>query len=111
MYERIDAAFIFQGPLIELMPDYVRVLLQSTFREAAKRKELLKEARPGLTLKSLLNELAKEYGEEFENILEPNANEVGPDVLIMVNGIAVRKANVQLRDGDVVIITTPIGGG
>lgn len=89
----------------------MKILLQSIFREAASKRELAKEARPGLTLKDLLNELANEYGGEFKDIIDAKTGEISPDVLIMINGISVRKVDLQLKDDDIVMIGTPIGGG
>lgn len=90
-----NATHIFAvTPFIEPMPAYVKISLQSIFREAAKRKELLKEVKPGLTLKDLLSELAREYGGEFKGILELKTDKISADVVVIVNGIPVRRADL-----------------
>jgi MoaD family protein len=81
------------------------------FREAAGKGETTHELGSNSTLRVLLNDLASKYGKDFKQILNPKTGLVEVDALVMLNGQSVRKPDVQLKDGDVVMITVPIGGG
>ena len=89
----------------------VRVLLHAMFREAAGKGEITHELDSNSTLRVLLDDLARSYGKDFKQILNPKTGLVEVDALVMLNGQSVRKPDVQLKDGDVVMITVPIGGG
>jgi MoaD family protein len=89
----------------------VTVLLSAMFKEAAGKREVIQELGEGSTLKVLLDKLAHEYGKDFNQILDQNTGQVTIDALVMLNGQGVRKTDVQIKDGDVVMISVPIGGG
>lgn len=93
------------------MPHHVRVLFHATFREAVGQREISEEIDPDSTLKDLINKLARRYGEPFDGIINSERGEVSREVVVMVNGKSVRKTNGVLKDGDVVMITVPFGGG
>ena len=89
----------------------VKVLLHAMFKEAAGKGEITHELSSNATLQSLLDELARKYGKDFKQILNPKTGLVEVDALVMLNGQSVRKPDVQLKDGDIIMITVPIGGG
>jgi MoaD family protein len=93
------------------MTTQVRVLLHAMFKEAAGKGEMTHELGSDSTLGKLLSDLAREYGKDFNQILNPKTGLVEVDALVMLNGQSVRKPDVPLKDGDVVMITVPIGGG
>lgn len=94
------------------MPEYVKVILTWPFREIAGVKEIEVELFFGSsTLGDILNKLAKRYGEDFNDIINPETGQIDFDTWVMVNGKSVRKIDLKLRDNDVVMITVPIGGG
>jgi len=93
------------------MTAQVRVLLHAMFKEAAGKGEITHELDSNSTLRVLLDDLARSYGKDFKQILNPKTGLVEVDALVMLNGQSVRKPDVQLKDGDVVMITVPIGGG
>ena len=93
------------------MTAQVRVLLHAMFREAVGKGEITHELDSNSTLRVLLDDLARSYGKDFKQILNPKTGLVEVDALVMLNGQSVRKPDVQLKDGDVVMITVPIGGG
>lgn len=93
------------------MPHHVKVLFHATFREAVGQREISEEVDSGSTLEDLMNRLARRYGEPFDEIITSERGEISREVVVMVNGKSVRKTNVVLRDGDVVMITVPFGGG
>lgn len=93
------------------MTTRVTILLSAMFKEAAGKREVIRELDEGSTLKVLLERLARDYGKDFSQILDPSTGEVVTDALVMVNGQSMRKTDVQIRDGDIVMISVPIGGG
>lgn len=93
------------------MTTRVRVLLHAMFKEIAGKREINQELNAGSTLRVVLDELARKYGKDFKEILDPKTGQIGADTLVMLNGQSVRKTDVQLKDGDVIMISVPIGGG
>lgn len=96
---------------MRLVTAQVKVLLHAMFREAAGKGEITHELGSNPTLQFLLDDLAHKYGKDFKQVLNPKTGLVEVDTLVMLNGQSVRKPDVQLKDGDVVMITVPIGGG
>jgi len=93
------------------MSAHVTVLLHAMFKEIAGKREITQELNKGSTLRAVLDELAQKYGKDFKQILDPKTGYVGADTLVMINGQSVRKTDVQLKDGDIIMISVPIGGG
>lgn len=89
----------------------VKVVLLASFREIAGEKEVVKEIKAGLTLGHVLDELAKRYGRDFEQVVDRKAGTVSPEFLVSINGRIVRDVDVKLNDGDVIILTVPASGG
>ena len=102
---------MFFSGLVELVTAHVKVLLHAMFREAVGKGEITYELGLNSTLQSLLDDLAHKYGKDFKQVLDPKTGLVEVDTLVMLNGQSVRKPDVQLKDGDIVMITVPIGGG
>ncbi|MEM3507012.1 MAG: MoaD family protein [Candidatus Bathyarchaeia archaeon] len=69
----------------------------------------------GNTIKELIDKLKSLYGKGFiEKIVDESKNEVKPFIKILVNGIGIdtlSMLNTRLKDGDVVAIFPPVGGG
>lgn len=93
------------------MTAQVMVLLHAMFREIAGRREITQELNPNATLGDVLDNLAQRYDKDFKQIIDPKTGQINIDTLVMLNGQSVRKTNVQLKDGDIVMISVPIGGG
>jgi len=93
------------------MTAQVKVLFHAMFKEVAGKGEITHELNSGSTLRMLLDELARRYGKDFKQILNRETGLIETDTLVMLNGQSVRKPDVQLNDGDVVMVTVPIGGG
>ncbi len=89
----------------------VTILLSAMFKEVAGKREVVRELDDGSTLRVLLDKLARDYGRDFNQILDSHSGQVSTDALVMVNGQSMRKTDVQIKDGDVVMISVPIGGG
>lgn len=82
----------------------VRVFLASIFKEALKKGEVEVELSEGSNLYDLMGKLASRTQGPFKNILTPS-REVRGEVLLLLNGMRLRKTDVELRDGDVVFLT------
>lgn len=93
------------------MTGQAKVLFHAMFKEAAGKGEITHELGANSTLRMLLNDLARRYGKDFKQILNPKTGLIEIDALVMLNGQSVRKPDLQLKDGDVIMITVPIGGG
>ena len=93
------------------MVDHVRILLHGIFREIAGVRETIEEIAFGSTIKDVLSKLAEKYGKDFNNIINPETGQIDLETLVMVNGKSIRRADLKLRDNDVVMITVPFGGG
>ena len=81
------------------------------FKEIAGQREILQEVDRDSTLRDMLDALAKRYGKEFNDIIDPKTGQVSLDTLVMLNGKSIRKPDVKLGDKDVIMITVPVGGG
>ena len=90
---------------------HVKILLQATFREIAGKKEIAQEIDSNYTLADILSKLAKQYGKDFNKIVDHKTGQINTDTLVMINGKSVRKTDIKLKDNDVIMITVPIGGG
>ncbi|MGB9853310.1 MAG: MoaD/ThiS family protein [Candidatus Bathyarchaeales archaeon] len=89
----------------------VKVMFQAMFREIAGNREIIQEINNGHTLRDLLDILAKNYGRDFNDIVDPKTGEISTEVWVLVNGKSVRKTDIALNNDDVVYIGVPIGGG
>lgn len=87
----------------------VKVLLASVFRETAGRKELEEEVPEGFKLADLLHELALRFQGAFNKVLTPSG-EVNEDVLLFLNGMSLKKADLELKEGDLIMITSEVVG-
>ena len=89
----------------------VRVLLHAMFKDIAGKREIAQEMGPNLTLGDVLNKLAKKYGRDFNEIIDPRTGQISIDTLVMLNGKSVRQTDIKLHDEDTIMISVPIGGG
>ena len=89
----------------------VRVLLHAMFKDIAGKREITQEVDSNLTLGDVLKKLAKKYGKDFNEIIDPRTGQISTDTLVMLNGKSVRQTDIKLNDKDVIMITVPIGGG
>ena len=90
---------------------HIKILLHATFREVAGKKEIIEEVNPNYTLANILFNLAKQYGKDFNKIIDHKTRQISTDTLVMINGKSVRKTDIKLKDNDIIMITVPIGGG
>jgi MoaD family protein len=95
-----------------IMPtSHIKILFHATFREIAGKKEVTEEINPNHTLAEVLSKLAKQYGRDFNKIIDRKTRQINTDTLVMINGESIRKIDIKLKDNDVIMITVPVGGG
>ena len=93
------------------MTAHVKVLLHAMFKDIAGKREITQEVDSNFTLGDVINKLAKKYGRDFKEIIDPRTGQISTDTLVMLNGKSVRQTDIKLNDKDIVMITVPIGGG
>lgn len=93
------------------MVGHFRVLFGVTFREITGQREISGEIGSGMTLGDLLTTLAKNYGRDFNEIIDSKTEQISLEAWVMVNGKSVRRTDIELKDNDIVMITVPAGGG
>jgi MoaD family protein len=86
-------------------------MFHATFREITGEREIEEELEKNRTVKFFLDNLAKKYGKDFNGIIDPETSEISTEVLVMINGRAIRTTDIILKDKDVLIISLPLGGG
>jgi len=92
----------------------VTVKFFTTLREIAGKKEEHLEFSRSVTVKSLLSQLSKKYGREFDDYVYDELGDVRGHLQLLVNGrsvTALRGLRTKLKDGDQVAILPPVGGG
>lgn len=85
----------------------------ATIREFTRTKESQRN-QPACLLGELLRTLSAQYGRNFEDWVLNGNNDLGPHIIILVNGCDVRHLagiNTLLQPDDVVSIFPAIAGG
>ena len=89
----------------------VRVVLCADFREIVGKREIVEEINSNSKLKHVLDKLAQKHGRDFKQIVDPKTGVISLEFLVSINGRIVRDTNVNLNNGDILMITIPAGGG
>jgi len=87
------------------------VLLHANLREIVGKREIVEEIDSNSTLKHVLDKLAKKYGGDFKQIVDPKKEVISLEFLVSVNGRIARDTNIRLNNDDILMITIPAGGG
>lgn len=73
------------------------------------------EVDDGISLRILIEMVASKYGNEAFNYLHvKNTKRIDPSLKFLINGVTsryLRCFKTQLREGDIVALVPPIGGG
>ncbi|MEM4700490.1 MAG: MoaD/ThiS family protein [Candidatus Nezhaarchaeales archaeon] len=88
----------------------VRVSLASIYREAARARELDLDLPDGSTVGDLVAKLGELYGGPFTKLIAEDGS-INREVLLLVNGMSLRKPSFELKDGDFVFISSEVVGG
>jgi len=93
------------------MAKQVTVKFQAMYKELVGKREIVQAIDSKSTLRDILDALAKNYGGDFNDIVDPKTGQITIDSWVMVNGRSVRKTDIRLSDNDLVYIGVPMGGG
>lgn len=97
------------------MPLKIKVRYFTTLRELARTREEEMEMENGTLLSDLLEKIVLKYGEAaFNYLYDRKSGIIDPSIQFLVNGVSIRNLQgirTELRDGNVVAIIPPIGGG
>lgn len=98
---------------VELMKINVRYF--TTLRELAGTRDDGLELREGSILAELIEIVSVKYGNSaFAYLHVTESGKIDPSIKFLVNGVAaqnLRGLETELKDGDIVAIIPPIGGG
>ena len=87
----------------------------TTLRELAGAREEELEMRGGSRLAELVEKIACKYGEKtFEYLYIRKSGKIDPSIQFLVNGVSAHNLygfDTELKEGDVVAIIPPVGGG
>jgi len=86
----------------------------TTLREITGKKEELVEFSKIATINSLLKQLSRKYGKDFDDYMFDELGDVRGHLQILVNGksiTAMGGLKTKLKEGDQVAILPPVGGG
>lgn len=92
----------------------VTVRFFTTLREiTGKKEEQIQLSRP-ITIGSLLKQLGKKYGKEYDDYVFDELGDVRGHLQVLVNGQSVTTLHglrTTLTDGDQIAVLPPVGGG
>ena len=92
----------------------VKIRFFTTLREITGKREDTADLPDGTTVGDLLSFLSTRYGREFANYLYDEKTGVHSYLQILVNGNSVttlQDSKTELKDGDILAIIPPVGGG
>ncbi len=93
--------------------DYMNVKIRpwGVFQEIIGKRELSMEVPENFTISNLLDRLTGSYSKRLgDELFQPNSKNIKPYIKILHNGHGA-KLGSKLRDGDIVAIFPPVGGG
>lgn len=89
----------------------VKIRPWGVFQELIGERELEVSLGERANVGDLLDELVKRYGPKFEGeLFEPSSRQVKPYIKVLLNGHGT-ELKAKLKDGDVIAIFPPVGGG
>jgi len=92
----------------------VKVKFFTTLREITGKREEQIELTRSVTVETLLGQLAKAYGKDFQDYVYDELGNVRGHLQLLVNGnsiTALQGLKTKLREGDQLAILPPVGGG
>lgn len=92
----------------------IEVKFFTSLREITCKKVEEVQLLSAITVEELLTQLSKKYGKEFREYLYNEKGKVHRYLSILVNGKSInvqRGLDTALKEGDIVAILPPVGGG
>jgi len=92
----------------------VHVKFLSTFKETVKREFAEVNIDGSNTIEDLLKNLCDQFGEPLRGLIFKDDTSIARNLIIFVNGrniITLNGLKTELRDGDQIILSTPVAGG
>jgi len=94
------------------MPVSAEILLFATLRKKYGVNRLTVKCDG--TVRSLIESASKILGASFfDDVYDRKLNKVREDIIFMINGRNIKdlKGNIEIKDGDVIAVFPPLGGG
>ncbi|WP_455141124.1 MoaD/ThiS family protein [Candidatus Hodarchaeum mangrovi] len=89
----------------------IEIIFHATFSEITKTRKIMEPINDDCTFGEILEILTRKYGNDFNNVINPQTGKIANDILVMINGKGIREINEKISHGDVLIFTLPVGGG
>jgi len=92
----------------------VKIKFFTRLREITGKKEEEIELNSNVALDKFLRQLSKEYGQEFQDYIWDRWEQPRGTLQFLINGkniMTLHGFETELKDGDIIAIIPPIGGG
>jgi len=92
----------------------VEVRLFANLRESAKTKAVIEDIKSGASVGDVLNKICEKFGTKFREQVLDRRGQPNENVKILLNGrniVFLQGTATKLKDGDVIAIFPPVGGG
>ena len=94
-----------------MMTGRIQIIFHATFREITRKRKIIQKISEECTFSKILTDLAKKYGNDFNDVIDPQTDKISNDLLVMLNGKIIRDIQEKIKDKDVLIFSLPVGGG
>jgi molybdopterin synthase sulfur carrier subunit len=92
----------------------IEVRLFANLREFAKTKAVVEDIKSGTSVGDVLQKICERFGARFREQVLNKRGQPNENVKVLLNGhniVFLQGAPTKLRDGDVIAIFPPVGGG
>ena len=92
----------------------IEVRLFANLRELAKTKAVIENIKSGTSVGDVLVKICERFGTEFRGQVLDERGQPNENIKIILNGhniVFLQGAATKLKDGDVIAIFPPVGGG
>jgi molybdopterin synthase sulfur carrier subunit len=92
----------------------IEVRLFANLREFAKTKAVVEDVKSGTSVGDVLQKICERFGAGFREQVLNKRGQPNENVKVLLNGhniVFLQGSSTKLRDGDVIAIFPPVGGG
>jgi molybdopterin synthase sulfur carrier subunit len=92
----------------------IEVRFFANLRELAKTKAVVEDIKSGASVGDVIHKICERFGVKFREQVLGKLGQPNENVKILLNGhniVFLQGAATELRDGDVIAIFPPVGGG